>query len=138
MCSAGGLGVHPRWPGPGWPATLVSNDTRETVVHGFQVDPDALAGYARTARHVADDLGALTRRELHGVHELAEDSFGKIGAVTGFAAALDAFGKALTHQVDAVGKNAGTLSHSMSRTAGDYRDEEQDAEDELISLLRDV
>lgn len=107
-------------------------------MHGFQVDPDALSGYARTAKHVADDLGALAGRELPGVHDLAADSFGKIGAVTGFSAALDDFGKALTHQVDAVGKNAGTLSHAVSKTAGDYRDEEQDAAARLIALLRDV
>lgn len=107
-------------------------------MHGFQVDPDALAGYARTAKHVADDLGSLARRDLDGVRELAGDSFGKIGAVTGFSAALGEFGTALAHQVDAVGKNAGTLSHAMSRTAGDYRDEDKDAAAKLIDLLRDV
>jgi hypothetical protein len=111
---------------------------REAAVHGFQVDTDALADYARTAKHVADDLGELSRRELHGVRDLAADSFGKIGAVTGFSAALGDFGKALAHQIDAVGKNAGTLSHSVSRTAGDYHEEEQDAADKLIALLRDV
>jgi hypothetical protein len=131
-------GVHPRWPGQVFPGHPHGNDMREAVVHGFQVDPDALAGYARTARHVADDLAALTKRELHGVHDLAADSFGKIGAVTGFSAALDQFGKALSHQVDAVGKHAGTLSHAVSRTAGDYQDEEQGAAAELIALLRDV
>lgn len=107
-------------------------------MHGFQVDPEALTGYARTARHVADDLGGLAKHELRGVHGLAADSFGKIGAETGFAAALDDFGKALSHQVASVGENAGTLSHAVSRTAGDYRDEEHDAADKLIALLRDV
>jgi hypothetical protein len=107
-------------------------------VHGFQVDPDALAGYVRTARRVADDLGTLTERDLGGVHDLAADSFGRIGAETGFAAALDGFGKALSHQVDSVGKNAGTLAHTVSRTAGDYQAEEQDAASKLIALLRDV
>lgn len=107
-------------------------------MRGFQVDPDALAGYARTARHVADDLGALAGHELHGVHDLAADSFGRIGADTGFAAALDTFGKALTQQVKAVGTRAGTLAHAVSRTAGDYRDEEREATDKLVALLRDV
>ena len=105
---------------------------------GFQVDPDALAGYVRTARHVADDLGTLSKRELHGVRELAADSFGGIGAETGFAAALDAFGKALSHQVESVGTMAGALSHAVSKTVGDYRDEEQDSTSKLIALLRDV
>ena len=105
---------------------------------GFQVDPDALAGYVRTARHVADDLGALSRRELHGVRDLDEDSFGRIGAETGFAAALGSFGTALSHQVASVGTAAGALSHAVSRTVGDYRDEEQDSTANLIALLRDV
>jgi hypothetical protein len=107
-------------------------------VYGFQVDPDALTGYARAARHVADDLGTLSERNLGGVHDLAADSFGKIGAETGFSAALGDFGTALSHQVKSVGKNAGTLSHSVSKTAGDYQDEEQDAAAKLIALLRDV
>lgn len=105
---------------------------------GFQVDPDALAGYVRTAKHVADDLGGLSTRELHGVRDLADDSFGKLGAETGFAKALDSFGGALRHQVAAVGTRADNLSRAVADTAGDYRDQERDSVSEILKLLRDV
>jgi hypothetical protein len=104
---------------------------------GFMVDPEALSGYARTARHLADDLTDLAGTQLKGVRGLADDSFGKIGKETGFAAALDQFGAALQRQVRGVGKNADTLAGRVSRTAHDYRDHEQDISDELLGLLRD-
>lgn len=113
------------------------NDKREAVVHGFQVDPDALAGYARAARHVADDLGGLSNRELDGVHDLAADSFGKIGDETGFGKALDEFGKALRHQVRTVGTSADALARGVSHTAAGYRDDEDHTASNLLSLLRD-
>ncbi|MFC4858029.1 transglycosylase SLT domain-containing protein [Actinophytocola glycyrrhizae] len=104
---------------------------------GFLVDPDALAGYARTTRDIADDLRGLSARQLRNVRGLAEDSFGGIGKETGFAAALDHFGAALQRQVRGVGDKADTLAASVSRTARDYRDEEQDIEQVLLGLLRD-
>lgn len=104
---------------------------------GFIVDPDALSGYARTTRHIADDLRALSSHQLKNVRGLAEDSFGKIGKETGFGAALDHFGAALQRQVKGVGAKADRLATSVSRTARDYRDEEQDIEQVLLGLLRD-
>lgn len=104
---------------------------------GFLVDPEALSGYARTARHIADDLTDLAGKQLKGVRGLADDSFGKIGKETGFAAALDDFGAALQRQVRGVGRNADALAGRVSRTAGDYRDQEQDIASELLGLLRD-
>jgi len=104
---------------------------------GFLVDPDALSGYARTTRHIADDLRTLSSHQLKNVRGLAEDSFGKIGKETGFAAALDHFGAALQRQVKGVGTKADTLAGSVSKTARDYRDEEQDIEQVLLGLLRD-
>jgi len=104
---------------------------------GFVVDPDALSGYARTTRHIADDLRALSTRQLRNVRGLAEDSFGRIGKETGFAAALDHFGAALQRQVKGVGTRADALAGSVSRTARDYRDEERDIEQVLLGLLQD-
>jgi hypothetical protein len=104
---------------------------------GFQVDPDALSGYVRATRHIADDLRSLSSHQLKNVRGLAEDSFGKIGKETGFAAALDHFGAALQRQVKGVGTKADTLAGTVSRTARDYRDEEQDIEQVLLGLLRE-
>lgn len=104
---------------------------------GFVVDPDALAGYARTSRNIADELRDLSSHQLKGVRGLADDSFGKIGKETGFAAALDHFGAALQRQVKGVGAKADALAGSVSKTARDYRDEEQDIEQVLLGLLRD-
>jgi hypothetical protein len=107
-------------------------------VDGYQVDPEALAGYVRTARDAADDLAALSRRELGGVQGLAGDSFGKIGAETGFAEALDKFGSALRLQVKAVGDRAGHLSDAVADTVRDYREQERDKVSEILGLLRHV
>ncbi len=104
---------------------------------GFVVDPDALSGYARTTRHIADDLRDLSARQLRDVRGLADDSFGRIGKETGFAAALDHFGAALQRQVKGVGAKADAIAHSVSRSARDYREEEQDIQQVLLGLLRD-
>jgi hypothetical protein len=104
---------------------------------GFLVDPDALSGYARTTRHIADDLHSLSTHQLKNVRGLVEDSFGKIGKETGFAAALEHFGAALQRQVRGVGARADKLAGRVSGTARDYRDEEQDIEQVLLGLLRD-
>lgn len=104
---------------------------------GFAVDPDALSGYARSTRHIADDLRDLSTEQLRNVRGLAEDSFGRIGKETGFAAALDHFGAALQRQVRGVGAKADKIAHTVSKTARDYRDEEQDIEQVLLGLLRD-
>lgn len=101
------------------------------------VDPDALTGYADRARAIADELTGLRRRELRGLRTLSEDGFGRIGAETGFAAAVDRFGQALQHQLRGVGRNADTLARSVSRTARHYREQERDIAEDLLRLLRD-
>jgi hypothetical protein len=105
---------------------------------GFLVDPDALADYARRARGIAAELATLRRDQLRGVHALAQDSFGRIGAETGFAAALDRFGHALSHQLRGVGAKADTLAGSVAKTAKHYREQESDIATELLGLLRDT
>ena len=86
---------------------------------GFRVDPDALTGYAKGARTIADD------------------SFGRIGKETGFADALNSFGASLQRQVRGAGQNADTLAGSVSKTARHYRDQDADIADDLLQLLRD-
>lgn len=103
---------------------------------GFLVDPDVLDRYTRTARGIADDLGTLSRGGLKEVRDIAGDSFGKIGAETGFAAALGNFGTALQHQVSAVGTKADALAGAMTKTVREYRDQEHDTTSELLDLLR--
>jgi hypothetical protein len=104
---------------------------------GFTVDPDALSGYARSARHIADDLRDLSAHQLRNVRGLADDSFGRIGKETGFADALDHFGAALQRQVKGIGAKADRIAQSMSKTARDYREEERDIQQVLLGLLQD-
>jgi hypothetical protein len=104
---------------------------------GFLVDPDALSGYSRTARNISDELHTVSTHQLKGVRNLADDSFGKIGAETGFAKALDQFGAALQRQVKGVGTNADTLAGSVSKVAKTYRDQDDEIANDLLGLLRD-
>lgn len=104
---------------------------------GFVVDPDALSDYARRARVIAEELASLRAGELRTVTALADGSFGRIGRETGFAAALERFGRALGHQVHGVGRNADTLARSVTKTAKHYQEQESDIAHYLLRLLRD-
>jgi hypothetical protein len=104
---------------------------------GFQVDPDALTGYAKSARTIADELSALRGKELHNVRSIADDSFGRIGKETGFADALDRFGASLQRQVRGAGHNADTLAGSVAKTARHYHAQEADIAHDLAALMRD-
>lgn len=104
---------------------------------GFRVDPDALTGYAKSARTIADELTALRTKELHKVRSIADDSFGRIGKETGFADALNSFGESLQRQVRGARQNADTLAGSVSKTAKHYRDQDDDIADDLLQLLQD-
>lgn len=103
---------------------------------GFQVDPDALTGYAKNARTIADELSALRGKELRNVRSIADDSFGRIGKETGFADALNRFGASLQRQVRGAGHNADTLAGSVAKTARHYHAQEADIADDLVSLMR--
>ncbi len=103
---------------------------------GFMVDPDALSGYARSTRTIADELGALRTKELHKVRSIADDSFGRIGKETGFADALNSFGQSLQRQVKGAHHNADTLAGSVAKTAKHYRDQDHDIADDLLQLLQ--
>ncbi len=114
------------------------NDSKnDSKNDGFIVDPDALSGYVRTTRHIADDLRDLSSHQLRNVRGLADDSFGRIGKETGFADALDHFGAALQRQVKGVGARADKIAASVAGSAKDYRGEEPDIEQVLLGLLRD-
>jgi hypothetical protein len=103
---------------------------------GFMVDPDALSGYVRGTRTIADELGALRTKELHKVRSIADDSFGRIGKETGFADALNSFGQSLQRQVKGAHHNADTLAGSVAKTARHYRDQDDDIADDLLQLLQ--
>jgi hypothetical protein len=103
---------------------------------GFQVDPDALTGYAKSARTIADELAALRGKELHDVRSIADDSFGRIGKETGFADALNRFGASLQRQVRGAGHNADRLAGSVAKTARHYHAQEADIAQDLVALMR--
>ncbi len=110
---------------------------KDTAQDGFQVDPEALSGYVRIAGAMADDLASLSTRQLRGVRGLADDSFGRIGKETGFAAALDRFGESLQRQVKGIGSNADKLAKSVSGNARHYREQDSEIADDLMRLLRE-
>jgi hypothetical protein len=93
---------------------------------GFSVDVGVLRDYARRTQDTADGLTALGRRHVREVREIAEDSFGRIGKQSGFAAALDDFGAALRKQVKGVARNTGTLATSAVRSARAYQEQDED------------
>ncbi|ANZ40868.1 lytic transglycosylase [Lentzea guizhouensis] len=95
---------------------------------GFAVRPGALDHYVKQGKDVADDLAAIGTRHVRQVGRIADDSFGRIGKETGFAAALETFGAALHRQVDGVGRNADRLARSTGRLARAYR-----AQDDAIA-----
>jgi Lysozyme like domain/Excreted virulence factor EspC, type VII ESX diderm len=103
---------------------------------GFHVDPDALTGYAKGARTIADELAALRGKELRNVRSIADDSFGMIGKETGFADALNRFGASLQRQVRGAGHNAETLAGSAAKTARHYHAQEADIAQDLVALMR--
>jgi len=94
---------------------------------GFSVDVGVLRDFARRTGNTADDLTALGREHVREVREIAEDSFGRIGKQSGFAAALDNFGAALRKQVKSVAHNTDALAKSASGAAGSYREQDDDA-----------
>jgi hypothetical protein len=104
---------------------------------GFMVDPEALGGYVKSTRTIADELASLRTKELHKVRSIADDSFGRIGKETGFADALNSFGESLQRQVRGARQNADTLAASVSKTAKHYRDQDSDIADDLLHMLQE-
>ncbi|MEV4315326.1 transglycosylase SLT domain-containing protein [Actinocrispum sp. NPDC049592] len=94
---------------------------------GYQVDPGLLHGFVRRTKRVADELGTATTKHLQHIRDVTDGSFGKIGEESGFAAALDHFGAALSRQVREVATNADALATSTAKAATAYRDQENDA-----------
>jgi hypothetical protein len=99
---------------------------------GFAVDTGMLDAFAKRTRNVADELTSVATKQVRGVREIADDSFGKIGKESGFAGALDSFGAALQRQVKGVGSNADALAASTAKTSNAYRRQD----DELAQSLR--
>ncbi|WP_020671710.1 transglycosylase SLT domain-containing protein [Amycolatopsis nigrescens] len=101
----------------------------------FQVDTDALGAYTKRADAIAGELKEIGGRTVRAVHNIAEDSFGKIGRETGFAAALGGFSQALRRQVAATGSNAHKLGVSTSKVSKVYREHEDDIAKDLKNLF---
>ncbi|OZM72391.1 lytic transglycosylase [Amycolatopsis antarctica] len=101
---------------------------------GFDVDPEALGGYVRNTRRAADEIGEAARQS-RAIREIAEDSFGKIGKESGFAAAPNGFGSALGRQVRTVGSNADALASSTAKGAKAYREKDDDIAGELMRII---
>lgn len=98
---------------------------------GYRVDPDALDAYARRGHRVADELHALAKRELADVKHTAVNGFGKAGAESGFAAALEAFAVELRHQSRALGNRADALATATHRVSKAYRQREDETARDL-------
>lgn len=105
------------------------------LANGYSIDPAMLNGYAKNTRGMADDLGKIGSRDLHAVREIADDSFGKIGKETGFAAALDSFGASMQRQVKGVGTNADTIAASATKSAKTYSEQENQIAKDINQLI---
>ena len=102
---------------------------------GFSVTTDELNAYVRTARRIAGELDDLAKRQVHSVRTIAQDSFGRVGRDSGFAAALDHFADALEKQVSGVASNAGKLSDAVAGTARVYQHQDEDLAQQILNLL---
>ena len=103
---------------------------------GLRIATTELTGYVRHTRQLAEELHRLARHEVGAVRTIAEDSFGRIGRETGFAAALNHFAGALEHQVSGVAGNADKLSDAVARTVRNYRRQDEELAQTLLDLLQ--
>jgi hypothetical protein len=103
---------------------------------GFRIATTELTGYVRHTRELAEELHRLARHEVGAVRTIADDSFGRIGRETGFAAALKHFAEALEHQVNGVAGNADKLSDAVAKTARNYRRQDEELAQDLLDLLQ--
>ena len=101
----------------------------------FAADPELLGTYVRRARGVADGLDSIASGPLRRVRHIADDSFGKVGKESGFAAALDHFTAALNRQVRGVGDNAAGLARSTDRALRAYRDRDEEIAVDLAGIV---
>jgi hypothetical protein len=96
---------------------------------GYTVDTPALTTYADRTRTMAGELKQLAREKVNSVQRIAEDSFGKIGKESGFAAALNHFAGALEHQVNGMATDVNRFSRAVDRIAGGYQETDRQSAD---------
>ncbi|MGQ0838627.1 type VII secretion target [Actinokineospora sp.] len=101
----------------------------------FSVDTAALRRYARDTDALAEELRRIRRKGIAAVAGIADDSFGRIGKDSGFAAALTRFADALGHQVTGVAGNADKLGRVIARTEAAYRREDNDVAADFKKLM---
>ncbi|MDA3645651.1 transglycosylase SLT domain-containing protein [Saccharopolyspora indica] len=102
---------------------------------GFSANPEALRKYAERAEGIADALEGIGKRTVHSVTGIAKDSFGKVGAETGFSDALGGFSKGLEKQVRTTGSNARKLGEGATDAAKTYQEIDERSAAELKRIM---
>lgn len=94
---------------------------------GFKADPAQFKTYAGKADDVAAELKEIGAKTVHKVTGIAKDSFGKVGAETGFADALGDFSRSLEKQLSTTSANARTLGEQTRKAGSQYKDHDDAA-----------
>ena len=102
---------------------------------GYSVLTSELFGYAGTTRRLAEELHHVATHTVGPVRGIAEDSFGRIGKETGFAAALSRFAHSLEQQIAGVARNADTLGDAVAKTAHTYQHQDQALAKDILNQL---
>jgi hypothetical protein len=102
---------------------------------GYKVDVEQLHAYTRKIDHVVAELRHVGTRTVHTVTGIAKDSFGKVGAETGFADALGDFSRSLEKQVKTTADNARALGAITTKAASAYQGHEESASAGIKSVL---
>lgn len=100
---------------------------------GFQADPAQFRTYATKVDEVAAELKQIGAKTVHKVTGIAKDSFGKVGAETGFADALGDFSRSLEKQLSTTAGNARTLVAQTRKAGNHYEDHDEHARRTLNS-----
>jgi hypothetical protein len=101
----------------------------------FTIATTELTGYVTATGHLSQDLHKLAEQQVGSIMTIAEDSFGRIGKETGFAAALTHYADALRTQVSGVADIADKLGDAVNKTARVYQHQDQDLAQDILDLL---
>ena len=91
---------------------------------GVHIDPDWIAGYAKTVSRSSDELGAA-RDALKGA-PLPSDAFGRLGHNTGADTAYAQAAQALSDQLGRAVDALAAAAESLAKTADHYGSHDQD------------
>ncbi|WP_236790968.1 transglycosylase SLT domain-containing protein [Amycolatopsis sp. GM8] len=99
--------------------------------NGFKADPEQFRGYAKKADDVAAKLREIGTRTVRKVTGIAKDSFGQVGAETGFADALGDFSRSLEAQVKTTATGARNLGELTTKAGHSYQAQDDTAMHEI-------